>query len=102
MQTLRDWGEQAEKRGYRRIAELCDYLQADELTHVKLATEWVRRLTEDDLEHRAELIRWGGDAIARIESFHADDGYRPPADPSVHFTFVKPGGARRKSTVVGE
>lgn len=102
MQTLREWGEHAQERGYARIAELCDYLQADELTHVKLATEWVRRLTEDDPDHRAELVRWGGEAITRIEEFHSDDGYTPPEDPSVHFTFVKPGGARRRSTVVGE
>jgi hypothetical protein len=102
MQTLREWGEHAEERGHARLAELCDYLQADELTHVKVATDWVRRLTDREPEHRAELVRWGGEAITRIESFHAADGYQPPDDPSVHFTFAKEGGARRRSTVVGE
>ena len=43
MQTLRIWREQAEQRGFSRIAELADYLQADELTHVKLATTWIRQ-----------------------------------------------------------
>ena len=104
MQTLRQWREEAERRGYQRIAELSDYLQADELTHVKDATKWVRLLTEDDPEHRDELVRWGRGAVARIEGFYAD-GYGGPADTEVHFTFVKEGGARAArapSRVIGE
>ena len=46
MQTLRKWRTEAEKRGFTRIAELSDYLQADERTHVKLGTDWIRELTE--------------------------------------------------------
>ena len=43
MNTLRQWRTEAEKRGYTRIAELADYLQADERTHVRLATDWIQQ-----------------------------------------------------------
>ncbi|MBD0330764.1 MAG: DUF455 family protein [Thermoleophilia bacterium] len=105
MQTLRQWREHAEERGYARIAELCDYLQADELNHVKLATEWIRRLTADDEERRRELVRWGVQAVARIEGFYADDDYEPPGEDEVRFTFLKEGGARASrshAAVIGE
>jgi hypothetical protein len=101
MNTLRTWREEAAKRSYTRIAELCDYLQADELTHVKLATDWVRRLTDD--AKRDELTQWGRAAVARIEGFYADDAYAGADD--VRFTFMKEGGAReekRKTVVIGE
>lgn len=85
MQTLRIWREQASGRGYDRIAELADYLQADELTHVKLATRWIRHFVENDPAERDELIRWGQDAVERIEGFH-----NPGAEVgSVHFTFLR-------------
>jgi hypothetical protein len=105
MQTLRQWREHAEERGYSRIAELCDYLQADELNHVKLATEWIRRLTADDEERRRELVRWGVEAVGRIEGFYAGDDYAPPGEDEVRFTFLKEGGARASrshAAVIGE
>jgi hypothetical protein len=71
MRMLREWREHAEERGYTRIAELCDYLQADELTHVKLATTWIRRLTDDKPEYRDELIGWSREAVFRIQGFYA-------------------------------
>jgi hypothetical protein len=88
MHMLRMWHVNAEKRGYTRIAELCDYLQADELTHVKLATRWIRRLTEHDMQHRDQLVGWGRKAVARIERFYNDTPDAPEHD--VHFTFLKP------------
>jgi hypothetical protein len=103
MHNLRMWRINAEKRGYTRIAELCDYLQADELTHVKLATRWIRRLTQDDLAHRDELVRWGRMAVARIEGFYNDNPDMPEHD--VHFTFLKPDDAAvvvTPSTIIGE
>ncbi len=87
MHMLREWRENATKRGFTRIAELCDYLQADELTHVKLATRWIRALTERDPVRRAELVRWGNAAVARIEGFYSDNPEQPVRD--VHFTFLK-------------
>jgi len=103
MNMLRQWRINAEKRGFARIAELCDYLQADELTHVKLATRWIRKLTEDDPARRDELVRWGNGAVARIERFYADNPDLP--EQEVHFTFLKPDGADvvvSPSAVIGE
>jgi hypothetical protein len=103
MNMLRKWRLNAEQRGYTRIAELCDYLQADELTHVKLATRWIRALTTHDLEHRDELVCWGRGAVARIERFYADNPDLPERD--VHFTFLKPDDAEvvvTPSDIIGE
>lgn len=100
MQILRTWREEAAKRGYDRIAELADYLQADELTHVKLATRWIRELVEDDPAERDELLRWGREAVERIERFH-----HPDAEVGeVHFTFQRnaPAGPVHRSAVIGE
>src|SRR5918998_5680720 len=84
MRTLRQWRAEAEQRGYHRIAELCDYLQADERMHVRLATDWIRRLA--DAQRQDELVGWGRDAVARIEGFYAGDDYAGAAD--VRFTFM--------------
>src|SRR3954447_22986163 len=103
MHMLRMWRVNAEQRGHTRIAELCDYLQADELTHVKLATRWIRTLTEDDLAQRDELVRWGRKAVARIEGFYNDNPNQPEQD--VHFTFLKPDNGEvvvTPSNIIGE
>jgi hypothetical protein len=103
MNMLRTWRINAEKRGYTRIAELCDYLQADELTHVRLATRWIRRLTEGDLARRDELVRWGTQAVNRIETFY-NDGQAPP-EHDIRFTFLKPEDGEvvvTPSSVIGE
>ena len=105
MQMLREWRTEAEERGHTRIAELADYLQADELTHVKLATDWVRALAGDDTARIEELVRWGRGAVARIEGFFAENGDGAAAAEHAHFTFMKPGGERttaRRSRVIGE
>jgi hypothetical protein len=100
MRTLRQWRTEADKRGLTRIGELCDYLQADERVHVRLATDWIRRLA--DQPRQDELVRWGREAVARIEGFYAGDDY-PGAD-DVKFTFMKDGGRddARQSAVIGE
>jgi hypothetical protein len=80
---------------------LCDYLQADELMHVKTGTRWVRRLTDDEPERRDQLADWGRSAVARIEGFYADNGY---VEHDVRFTFKGGGGdlVSTPSSVVGE
>jgi Protein of unknown function (DUF455) len=101
MNTLKQWRAVAAERGFARIAELCDYLQADELMHVKTGTRWVRRLTDDEPATRDELAKWGRKAVARIEGFYADNGY---VEQDVRFTF-KAGGRElgaSPSTVIGE
>jgi hypothetical protein len=91
MHTLREWRVNAEKRGYERIAELCDYLQADELNHVKLASRWIRALTETNPKQLEELVEWSHSAVKRIENFYSsaygggqEDGDRK--EP--HFAFL--------------
>jgi hypothetical protein len=99
MRTLMQWRREAQKRGYTRIAELADYLQADERMHVRLATEWIRRLADED--QQAELVRWGREAVARIEGFYAGDDYEGADD--VRFTFMKDGREdTRESIIIGE
>jgi hypothetical protein len=102
MNTLKQWKLVAAERGHTRIAELCDYVQADELMHVKIATKWIRRLTESNPAKREELAEWGRKAVARIESFYADNGY---VEQEVRFTFRGGSGgefAASHSNVVGE
>ncbi len=104
MHTLRMWRTQAEQRGYTRIAELADYLQADELTHVKLATNWIRKLTENDPQYRDELVRWGRKAVSRIQNFYTDS-YSATDQPEVHFTFLRSDEenvASSPSKIIGE
>ncbi len=107
MHTLREWRTEAEKRGYTRIAELADYLQADERTHVKLGTDWIGRLTADDPARREELAAWGRTVVERMEAFWASgNGHRPRVEPAeIHFTFLKTKGDRAdapRSAIIGE
>jgi hypothetical protein len=92
MSTLREWRENAEARGYGRLAELCDYLQADESNHVKLATRWIRELLKEQPEKMNELVEWSRQAVARIEGFYGSaygggNGGGQKAEP--RFTFVR-------------
>lgn len=89
MHTLREWRTHAAARGYTRIAELVDYLQADELTHVKLATRWVRKLTETDPQHLEEILRWSREAVHRIQSFYSADPYSVTRKEDARFSFMK-------------
>src|SRR5918997_649736 len=105
MNTLKQWRTEAEKRGYTRIAELADYLQADERTHVRLATDWIQKLTDDDTAHRDELVRWGREAIAHIQGFHASRYKEMPDPEEARFTFLKPNShvdAGMVSPIIGE
>ena len=107
MHTLRMWRQNAEKRGYTRLAELCDYLQADELTHVKLATDWIRKLTADEPEHRDELVRWGKQAVERIRSFYAEvnQNHYSQEEEEPRFSFLRAEGgepAGHVTNIIGE
>lgn len=104
MNTLRQWRIQAEKRGFTRIAELADYLQADELTHVKLATHWVRVLTENRATYREELLDWSRAAVERIQGFYDSAWGAPDEREAPHFSFVKGGSENSNppSHIIGE
>lgn len=105
MHTLRQWRNQAEKRGYDRIAELADYLQADERMHVKLGTDWIRQLTDQEPERQDALVRWGQEVVDGMEAFWADGRTRPSAAKDVHFTFQQGKAAAKRgaqSAIIGE
>ena len=41
------------------VLEFCeDWMLADEVTHVKMGSDWLRRLTEDDPERRAQALEF--------------------------------------------
>jgi hypothetical protein len=68
--------------------------------HVKLATDWIRRLAGQ--EQQDERVRSGREAVARIEGFYAGDDYAGADD--VTFTFMRDGARedRRGPVVIGE
>jgi hypothetical protein len=86
MNTLKEWRVRARERGFTRIAELSDYLQADELMHVKMGTKWIRRFIEEDPGRRDDLVCWGRKAVVRIERLW-DEAYGRDGEPEVRFTF---------------
>ena len=90
-----------------RLAELCDYLQADELTHVRLATRWIRRMTDDRPAYRDELVAWSKQAVDRLQSF-GNDAYNSTDFPEPRFSFLRGSEAEEDefagpvSSVIGE
>lgn len=49
--VFRDMIKYAEKTGDERMRQAVDYVLADELTHVRFGSEWVREFTKDDPEY---------------------------------------------------
>jgi uncharacterized ferritin-like protein (DUF455 family) len=88
MHTLREWKEHAEGRGYTRIAELCDYLQADELTHVRLGTQWIRHFIQEKPEIKEELVDWSQKAVAIVQGFY-NNAYSSSDQPKPRFSFLR-------------
>lgn len=91
MHTLREWRTHARERGYTRIAELADYLQADELTHVRLVNRWLPVLAGDDKTRLDDIVDWSYDAVGRIQNFYSDDPYSVTDKGSVRFSFLRSG-----------
>jgi len=88
MHTLREWREHAEARGFARIAELCDYLQADELTHVRLATRWIRRFLKEKPEIKDDLLAWSQKAVGVVSGFY-NNAYSASDQPEPRFSFLR-------------
>ncbi|MDW8101165.1 MAG: DUF455 family protein, partial [Anaerolineae bacterium] len=105
MHTLRMWRDKAAERGFTRIAELADYLQADEMTHVRLVNRWARELTQGDPQRLAELVEWGREAVDRIQRFYASDPYSIPDKSKARFSFIRLDeelSAEQVSPIIGE
>jgi uncharacterized ferritin-like protein (DUF455 family) len=74
--TMKEFGELA---GDPYLAFCEDWMLADEVTHVKMGSDWLRRLTENDPERRAQalefqsvvdkLFSYGGTRSESNESF---------------------------------
>jgi uncharacterized ferritin-like protein (DUF455 family) len=53
--TMKEFGELAEDP----FLEFCeDWMLADEVTHVKMGSDWLRRITEDDPERRKKALEF--------------------------------------------
>jgi uncharacterized ferritin-like protein (DUF455 family) len=49
--VFRDMIRYAEKTGDEKMQQAVDYVLADELTHVRFGSEWVKEFTKDDPDH---------------------------------------------------
>ncbi len=62
------------------ILEFCeDWMLADEVTHVKMGSDWLRRLTADDPERRERALEFQRtvDAIFNLGGFRGEDEENP-------------------------
>jgi len=73
--TMREFGQVAGDP----VLEFCeDWMLADEVTHVKMGSDWLRRLTEDDTERRDQALEFQR-TVDRLFSF---GGFRGDEDDS--------------------
>ena len=62
------------------ILEFCeDWMLADEVTHVKMGSDWLRRLTEKDPERRERALEFQRtvDSIFNLGGFRGEDDENP-------------------------
>ncbi|MET0490724.1 MAG: DUF455 family protein [Acidimicrobiales bacterium] len=74
--TMREFGEIAGDP----VLEFCeDWMLADEVTHVKMGSDWLRRLTEDDPERRKDALEFQRvvDKLFSLGGFRSDDDDSP-------------------------
>ena len=74
--TMREFGEIAGDP----ILEFCeDWMLADEVTHVKMGSDWLRRLTEDDPERRKDALEFQRvvDKLFSLGGFRSDEDDSP-------------------------
>jgi uncharacterized ferritin-like protein (DUF455 family) len=74
--TMREFGELAGDP----VLEFCeDWMLADEVTHVKMGSDWLRRLTEDDPERRQNALEFQRvvDKLFSLGGFRSDEDDSP-------------------------
>ena len=74
--TMREFGELAGDP----VLEFCeDWMLADEVTHVKMGSDWLRRLTEDDPERRKDALEFQRvvDKLFSLGGFRSDEDDSP-------------------------
>ena len=67
--TLNVWIKLALEAEDHKLAELLDFVLADELVHVEWATRWIRELTEEDPQRRQEMAKWARKTAFEIQQF---------------------------------
>ncbi len=73
--TMKDFGELAGDP----FLEFCeDWMLADEVTHVKMGSDWLRRVTENDPERRAKALEFQG----IVDKLFSYGGTRSDSDES--------------------
>jgi uncharacterized ferritin-like protein (DUF455 family) len=74
--TMREFGD----RSGDPVLEFCeDWMLADEVTHVKMGSDWLRRLTENDPERRAKALEFQGvvDKLFSLGGFRGEKKVNP-------------------------
>ncbi len=74
--TMKEFGEIAGDP----VLEFCeDWMLADEVTHVKMGSDWLRRLTESDLERRDRALEFQRivDKLFSLGGFRGEDDDSP-------------------------
>jgi uncharacterized ferritin-like protein (DUF455 family) len=74
--TMREFGEVAGDP----VLEFCeDWMLADEVTHVKMGSDWLRRLTDDDPERRKNALEFQKvvDKLFSLGGFRSDEDDSP-------------------------
>jgi uncharacterized ferritin-like protein (DUF455 family) len=74
--TMRDFGDTAGDP----VLEFCeDWMLADEVTHVKMGSDWLRKLTENDPERRARALEFQRvvDKLFSFGGFRGEDDDSP-------------------------
>jgi uncharacterized ferritin-like protein (DUF455 family) len=74
--TMREFGELAGDP----VLEFCeDWMLADEVTHVKMGSDWLRRLTADDPERRKDALEFQRvvDKLFSLGGFRSDEEDSP-------------------------
>ncbi|HKN40107.1 MAG TPA: hypothetical protein VJ456_13475, partial [Acidimicrobiia bacterium] len=62
------------------VLEFCeDWMLADEVTHVKMGSDWLRRLTDKDPDRRERALEFQRtvDAIFNLGGFRGEDDENP-------------------------
>ena len=74
--TMREFGDRAGDP----VLEFCeDWMLADEVTHVKMGSDWLRRLTESDPERRQRALEFQGvvDKLFSLGGFRGEKKVNP-------------------------
>jgi uncharacterized ferritin-like protein (DUF455 family) len=74
--TMKEFGDKAGDP----VLEFCeDWMLADEVTHVKMGSDWLRRLTEKDPERRANALEFQRvvDKLFSLGGFRGEDDESP-------------------------